>query len=238
MGRPRPTPPPRLPRTDPADVTSRRSSWHRGEVTSRLRAARNTRGPRTRPAARAALAVAVLAAGALAGCGSGSPGEVVVTVTAGASGSPSGSGSASPSTSTTAPTPDATVASDDTGRKFDFGVVKSVDTVGGTQVLVFDRWTDPKTKDSVLAQRGIEVKTYDLKKIPYENVNTKVTFRVPVREGTSFLLHHCVQKGEPVTSKSVSAEELARAAAADRLILLTIDPKDGYTTGGETFAGC
>ena len=187
-------------------------------------------------AARASVGVAVaLAAGVLAGCGgSSTPGEVVVTVTA----SDSGSATSSPSESSTSPAPAGTVASDDTGRRFDFGVVNSVETEGGTEVLVFDRWTDPKVEDSVLAQKGIDVKPYDLAKNPYTNVNTKVTFRIPVREGTSFLLHHCIQKGEPVTSKSVSARELAEAPESDRLVLLTIDPADGYATGGETFAGC
>lgn len=181
-------------------------------------------------------AAAALVVGLLAGCGgSATPEEVVVTVTA------SDSGSASPSPSEpdpTSPTPDATVESDDTGRSFDFGVVTAVETEGDTEVLVFDRWTDPSVDDAVLAEKGLEVTTYDLANTPYRNVNTEVTFRIPVRAGTSFLLHHCVQAGEPVTSKSVSARELADAPASDRLVLLTIDPETGYTTGGETLAGC
>jgi hypothetical protein len=208
-------------------VTTALVSWHRGAVTSG--------SYRTRAAC--AVLVAALAAAVLGGCGSDeSPGEVVVTVTAGASDAPSETPSESPST--TKPAPAETVKSDDVGRKFDFGIVKSVDTVGETQVLVFDRWTDPKVDDAVLAQKGLDVRPYDLDKPPFENVNTTNTFRVPVRDGTTFLLHHCVQKGEPVTSKSVSAEELAKADPADALILLDIDPKTGYTTGGETFAGC
>ena len=96
----------------------------------------------------------------------------------------------------------------------------------------------PEVDDAVLAQEGLDVAPYDLETTPFQNINTENTFRVPVREGTSFLLHHCVQEGEPVTSRSVSAEELAKADPADALVLLDIDPKTGYTTGGETFAGC
>jgi hypothetical protein len=211
-------------------VTRRRPPWHRESVTSL---------PCTTPRATAAVLGVALTASLLAGCGGGdeTPGEVVVTVTAGASDSPSESPSETASEKSE-PAPAETVKSDDVGRKFDFGIVKSVDTDGGTQVLVFDRWTDPKVDDTVLAQKGLDVEPYDLDRSPFENINTTNTFRVPVREGTTFLLHHCVQKGEPVTSKSVSAEELAAADRADALILLDIDPKTGYTTGGETFAGC
>ena len=209
------------------DVTTRRASWHRWPVTSRPRTAT------LRVAVTAALAV--LAVAMLGACGGGeTPAEVVVTVTA----SPEESEDApSPSTSTSSEAADP-VDSDVVGRKFDFGVVTSVDDEGGTDVLVFDRWTDPRVADEALAQQGLEVTTYDLDKRPYTNVNTEVTFRIPVQRGTSFLLHHCAQKDDPVTSRSVSAQELAQAAPADRLVLLTIDPETGYTTGGETLAGC
>jgi hypothetical protein len=178
-------------------------------------------------------AAALLAAGLLSACGGGNPDAVVVTVTA-------GSGSGSPSAPDASPDgqPDQKlVPSDVKGRKFDFGVVTKVDDVNGTPVLVFDRWTDPKVDDKVLAQEGIAVRTYDKAKNPYRNVNTKVTFRIPVHEGVTFLLHHCTNKDEPLQSKSVTAQELADAPAEDKLVLLEID-SDGYTTGGETFAGC
>lgn len=204
-------------------------SWHRGRVTT---------APRPTARTTAVAAAGVLAAALLAGCGGqATPGEVVVTVTASTEGG--SGGSTSPSTSATAkPAPAETLESDDVGRRFDFGVVKSVATENGTLVFAFDRWTVPKLDDTRLAQDGIDVAPYDRSKNPYDNVNTTNTFRVPVREGASFLLHHCVAKGEPVTSKSVDAKELAAADAADALILLTIDPKTGYATGGETLAGC
>ena len=210
-------------------MTTRRAPWHRGRVTSTPR-------PTTRSAA--ALLGPALAAALLAGCGSTeSPGEVVVTVTASSQDGDSESPSESPS-ETSEPAPAETVKSDDVGRTFDFGIVKSVDTEGDTEVLVFDRWTDPEVDDAVLAREGLDVEPYDLRTSPFENINTTMTFRVPVREGTTFLLHHCVQEGEPVTSRSVSAKELAAADPSDALILLDIDPETGYTTGGETFAGC
>ncbi len=210
-------------------MTTRPAPWHRGPVTSI---------PRTTTRCAAALLGPALGAALLAGCGSGeSPGEVVVTVTASSSDEPSESPSESPS-ETSEPAPDETVESDDVGRTFDFGIVKSVDTEGETEVLVFDRWTDPEVDDSVLARKGLDVEPYDLRTSPFENINTTNTFRVPVRDGATFLLHHCVQEGEPVTSRSVNAKELAAADPADALILLDIDPETGYTTGGETFAGC
>ncbi len=211
-------------------MTSARPSWHRGVVTTT---------PRTRSRAAATTAAGALVATVLAGCGGGeaAPGEVVVTVTASASGSATKGPSVSPSTSTK-PAPAQTLKSDDVARRYDFGVVKSVKTEDGTLVFAFDRWTDPKVDDAELAQKGLDVEPYDRSKPPYDNVNTTNTFRVPVRDGASFLLHHCVAKGEPVTSKSVSAKELAAADPADALVLLEIDPKTGYATGGETLAGC
>lgn len=209
-------------------MTTRRASWHRGPV---------TRTPRPSRAVVAA-AGAALGAALLAGCGGdGTPGEVVVTVTASTSDAPSESPSES-ETTPSEPAPAETLESEDVGRKFDFGVVKSITTEDGTVVFAFDRWTDPEVDDAVLAQKGIEVEPYDLDDNRFQNINTENTFRVPVREGASFLLHHCVQAGEPVTSRSVSAEELAKADPADALVLLDIDPETGYATGGETFAGC
>lgn len=182
---------------------------------------------------RAATALAVvLASAALAGCG-GSPGEVVVTVTG--SPSPAASGSSSPSGSTGGSAP--TVKSDVVGRAFDFGTVGKVMTSGSTQVLLLDRWTDPSVDDKALAKSGIAVRTYERAKNPFKNVNTAVTFAIPVRPNTTFLLHHCTAPGEPLESRSVTAEELAAAPAEDKLVLLRID-RSGWTTGGETFAGC
>ena len=188
--------------------------------------------------ARAPLARAVLAAlacAALTACGgSDVPPEVVVTVTA----SPSPSGAASASPSTASPTKKAAAPKSEVkGRDFDFGLVVSSTKVGDTDVLVLDRWTDPRVDDEDLADDGLVPERWDLGSDRYVNQNTEVTFDIPVREGASFLLHHCVAKGEPLQSRSVGARELADAPEADRLVLVELDD-DGWATGGETFAGC
>ena len=190
---------------------------------------------------RAALTLsAALACVPLTACaGADSPSEVVVTVTGtpspAASDSADASAEASPSgTPTTEAEP---VASDALGRNFDFGIVKSTKTVGDTDVLVLDRWTDPRVPDEDLAKSGLTVAPYDRDKSPFRNVNTTVVFEIPVREGTTFLLNHCVSSGEPLQTRSVDAAGLADAAEEDGLVLVTVDD-EGYATGGETFAGC
>ena len=96
------------------------------------------------------------------------------------------------------------------GRDFDFGLVTSAKKVGDTDVLVIDRWTDPNVHDEELADDGLEAAPWDLGSDRYVNQNDEVTFEIPVREGTSFLLHHCVAKGEPLQSRSVGAQRARR----------------------------
>ena len=159
--------------------------------------------------------------------------EVVVTVTR----SPSASQPGSPSPTKASPTKKAAPKSEVKGRDFDFGFVTSAKKVGDTDVLVIDRWTDPNVPDEDLADDGLEAAPWDLGSDRYVNQNYKVTFDIPVREGTSFLLHHCVAKGEPLQTRSVGASERPPAPDADRLVLVEIDD-EGWATGGETFAGC
>lgn len=187
------------------------------------------------PSAHLALAtLAALAVAGLTGCASNdATSEVVVTVT----GTPTPAVSAEPSPSTSPTKKAAAPKSEVVGRDFDFGLVTSTRTAGGTDVLVLDRWTDPSVPDDTLARNGLEVGAWDLGSDRYVNQNTKVTFDVPVREGTTFLLHHCVAKGEPLQTRSVTATELADAPEGDRLLLVEIDDK-GWATGGETLAGC
>ncbi|MEO5608591.1 MAG: hypothetical protein ABIQ61_13635 [Ornithinibacter sp.] len=187
---------------------------------------------------RPALALAAtLACAPMAACGtSGTAPEVVVTVTS--TPSPAASDAPRSRTPSASPTVKADpVKSDVLGRSFDFGLVKSAKTVGGTAVLVIDRWTDPAVDDAELARTGLAVAAYDLRKNPYKNVNSKVVFQVPVREGTTFLLNHCVAAGEPLQTRSVDAGALAAAPETDRLVLLTLDDA-GYATSGETLPGC
>lgn len=181
----------------------------------------------------APLTLAALACAGLTACTSNDGrSEVVVTVTGSptpaASSRPAPSGSA---TTTVVPT------SEVTGRAYDFGLVVRTRPVGGTDVLVIDRWTDPKVPDATLARNGLAVVPWDVGSSRYVNQNSKVTFDIPVREGATFLLHHCVAKGEPLQTRSVSATELAAAPEPDRLLLVELD-RDGWATGGETLAGC
>ena len=179
-------------------------------------------------------ALALVAATSLGACGSGTPSEVVVTVT----GTPSGAASsAGPTPSTTASTKVKAPTSDVKGRKFDFGQVTGAKRSGDVDVLVLDRWTDPSVDDAVLAKRGLAVTSWQFGSDRYINQNDKKTFDIPVREGTTFLLHHCAAAGEPLQTRSVATKELADAPEVDRLLLVTLDGS-GWATGGETFAGC
>ena len=182
----------------------------------------------------APLALALVAGAGLSACGSDTPQEVVVTVT----GTPSGAASsAGPTPSSTASTKVKAPTSDVEGRKFDFGQVTGAKRAGDVDVLVLDRWTDPKVDDAVVAKQGLPVTSWKVGSNRYVNQNAKKTFDIPVREGTTFLLHHCVAAGRPLQTRSVGAAELADAPDADRLLLVTLDA-DGWATGGETFAGC
>ncbi len=182
----------------------------------------------------ASLALALSVAAGLGGCGSDTPRDVVVTVTATPSG---GASSPTPAPSSTASTKVKAPTSDVEGRRFDFGLVTGAKRSGDVDVLVLDRWTDPKVDDAVLAKRGLPVSSWTLGSDRYINQNDKKTFDIPVREGTMFLLHHCIADGEPLQTRSVGATELADAPDSDRLLLVSLDG-DGWATGGETFAGC
>jgi hypothetical protein len=182
----------------------------------------------------ATLALALVAGASLSACGSDTPREVVVTVT----GTPSGAASsAGPTPSSTASTKVKAPTSDVEGRKFDFGQVTGAKRAGEVDVLVLDRWTDPKVDDAVVAKRGLPVTSWQVGSNRYVNQNAKKTFDIPVREDATFLLHHCVTAGDPLQTRSVGAAELADAPDNDRLLLVSIDD-DGWATGGETFAGC
>ncbi len=180
------------------------------------------------------LALALVAGASLSACGKEAPREVVVTVT----GTPSATASPSslaPSSAVVGRVENPT--SDVKGRAFDFGMVTGVKREGDVDVLVLDRWTDPKVDDAVVAKHGLRVTSWKVGSNRYVNQNAKKTFDIPVPAGATFLLHHCVAAGEPLQTRSVSATELADAPESDRLLLVRVD-KDGWGTSGETFAGC
>ena len=145
--------------------------------------------------------------------------------------------SAEPAPSSTTSAKVKAPTSDVVGRKFDFGLVTGAKRSGDVDVLVVDRWTDPKVDDAVLAKQGLPVTSWKVGSDRYVNQNDKKTFDIPVREGTTFLLHHCIADGEPLQTRSVGAAELADAPDTDRLLLVNLDG-EGWATGGETVAGC
>lgn len=203
-------------------MTAGAGPWHRERVRLRL--------------ASPALALAMVAGGGLSACGAGTPQEVVVTVT----GTPSGAATTTTPTSSGPPSAQAEAkppTSDVKGRAFDFGMVTGAKRAGKLDVLVVDRWTDPRVDDAVLAVRGLPVTSWKVGSDRFVNQNDKKTFDIPVRAEATFLLNHCVADGEPLQARSVSATELAEAPDSDRLVLVTLDGS-GWATGGETFAGC
>ena len=148
------------------------------------------------------LALAVACAGLVA-CGDAAPPEVVVTVTATPSGAPPpATPDATTSSANSVPAP----TSDVEGRRFDFGMVTGTERAGDVDVLVLDRWTDPSverrgTRRAGSAGRALEVLG------PFRQPERPKTFDIPVREGTTFVLHHCVAAGEPLQTRPVGATE-------------------------------
>ena len=109
------------------------------------------------------------------------------------------------------------------GRTYDLGTIVDVTTSAGTPVVVLDRWTVRGTPDSTLARDGVPIRVHS--DAPYENQNTRSTFRIPVAPDATFTYHHCVAVDQPMQSRPATLPELAhlqrrrghRAAAARRL---------------------
>lgn len=182
-----------------------------------------------RAALRTLAAAGVLAT--LAGCGGSAtpPGPAVtVTVTPTVTAN-SGKPTASPTSSVP--------KSDDIGRKFDYGSVVSAKTVAGVAVLVLDRYTWKGLDDAKLAQQGLPVKPFSAKKVPYENLNTALTYRLPVADGARILYHHCVATDQPLQTKSIAATDLAGLQAPENTVLVSLDAQ-GRVTSAENIAAC
>ena len=71
--------------------------------------------------------------------------------------------------------------SDVKGRAFDFGLVTGAKREGDVDVLVLDRWTDPKVEDAVVAKQGLPVTSWQVGSNRYVNQNAKKTFDIPAR---------------------------------------------------------
>jgi hypothetical protein len=135
------------------------------------------------------------------------------------------------------PEPPAPPKSAVVGRHYDFGTIRKIETVNGVQVVILDRWTVKKLADATLARDGIPVAKYRLKKSPYTNENTKVTFRIPVAQDPMVVLRHCLAWDEPLQAKSTTLAQLAKASAADSLVVVGLDDR-GWLVSAQNLPGC
>jgi hypothetical protein len=168
----------------------------------------------------------------LAGCGSGTttgPDSVLTLTT-----TPTVTAKAPPKT-TTATTPSNTVRSDEVGRKFDLGSITGVENEGGVPVIIFDRWTAEGVSDSTLAANGVPIHVHS--DAPYQNRNTRTTYRVPVAGGAVFTYRHCVALDQPPVLRSSNLDEFARLDGPEKVVLLSIDPS-GQAVKAENDPAC
>lgn len=181
-------------------------------------------------AATSMVGVVALAA-TLSGCG-GSPAHpssavtvtVTPTVTAGAGSKPT---SSAPKTAT----------SDDVGRQFDYGKVVKTTTVAGVTVLILDRYTWKGLDDAKLAKQGLAVRPFKKGPLPYENLNTSLTYRLPVASGVRVLYQHCVAFDQPLQTKSIAPTDLPGLAAPEDTVVVSLDGQ-GRATVVENIPGC
>jgi hypothetical protein len=168
----------------------------------------------------AALTVALTVA--LSGCGGGSsPAQgSVVTVTI----TPTVTAKAAPRPAPTpTSTPTGVARSDVVGRGFDLGAIVRVEDDAGVPVLIFDRWTARGVADSTLAARGVPIAVHT--DAPYENLNTKTTYHIPVAPGAAFTYNHCVAMDQPARRSPSTVRAFAALKGSEKVILLTLDPK-------------
>jgi len=184
------------------------------------------RSPRkAQPAASAHRATAGLCLAAavtlLSGCsgGSSAPPVVVVTVTT----TPTVTASVASTTPTAATTPGGTAKSDVVGRKFDLGTIVRVQNDGGVPVIILDRWTAYGVTDSTLAADGVPIHVHS--DAPYQNLNSKITYRIPVAPGAVFTYRHCLALDQPPVQRSSTLSEFARLPDSEKVVLLTLDPR-------------
>jgi len=162
-----------------------------------------------------------VAVGVLSGCGGeGSTGpETVVTVTV----TPTVTAKAATPTATATSTPTGTAKSDVVGRKFDLGTIVAVEKENGVPVLVLDRWTVRGVPDSSLAERGVPIRVHS--DAPFENQNTKVTYRIPVAQGAVFTYRHCVAIDQPPVQKASTLNDFAHLQDSEKVVLLSLSSR-------------
>ena len=178
---------------------------------------------RSTPALCASMTVALLT-----GCAGGSSTgpDPAVTMTA----TPAVTATGAPRTSEAGPP-----KNDDAGRRFDLGTIVKVVQDGGVPVIILDRWTARGVKDSELAAHGVPMGIHSDAR--FENLNSKITFRIPVVGGAIFNYSHCVAIDQPAQQRSSTLEEFAQLKSPENVILLTLDPK-GRVTKAQNDAPC
>lgn len=158
----------------------------------------------------------------LTGCGGGSSTarSPVVTVTV----TPTVAASVAPSaTAATTTTKAGAPKSDVVGRKFDLGTIVRVVQDGGVPVIIFDRWTVAGLPDPTLAANGVPIAAHS--DAPFQNLNSKSTFRIPVVEGAIFTYNHCVALDQPAQQRSSTLQEFERLQGSEKVVLLSLDPR-------------
>ena len=157
----------------------------------------------------------------LSGCGGGSSTapEPAVTVTT----TPTVRLSSTPPSATPTTTSKVKVKSDVVGRRFDLGTIVKVENENGVPVIILDRWTARGVSDSKLAANGIPVHVHS--DAPYENLNSRITYRIPVAQGAIFTYAHCVAIDQPPSRKSSTLNDFTRLKDPEKVVLLNLDPK-------------
>lgn len=181
-----------------------------------------TRSPRQMSARLTFVIPVAVAAVLLTGCGGSATSQgPVVTITT----TPTVTASGAPAPATAPATITATGApgSDVVGRKFDLGTIVKVVQDGGVPVIIFDRWTARGVADSKVAADGVPIAVHS--DAPYENLNSRTTFRIPVVAGAIFTYNHCVAVDQPAQQRSSTLEEFTALQASEKVILLSLDPR-------------
>jgi hypothetical protein len=177
------------------------------------------------------LAGCAAAALTLSSCGggsgqSGSPVTVTVTPTVTASGKQAAKSKKSEPAKAT---------SDVVGRTYDFGTITDLKDVGGTPVLVLDRWTWKGLDDAKLARDGVPLSPFKGK--PYTNQNSRLVYRIPVTGDARVLYHHCVKADEPQQTRSATVKEMTGLSDGENLVLVRLDDQ-GRAVAVDNLPGC
>ena len=113
-----------------------------------------------------------------------------------------------------------TAKSDVIGRSFDLGTIVRVED-GAVPGIIFDRWTARGVTDSTLAAKGVPISVHAA--APYQNLNSHITYRIPVAQGALFTYRHCVAAGQSPEQKSSTLADFSRLQKPENIVLLTLD---------------